>query len=95
MFGVNAEHVKCNETYNGDKNMEKNDDKEYIDSLFQEALFMAEIYGIPKVLVYDYYEAFVEFVREELNKRIKTGVPTTKINTEIFFQVLMAEANVG
>ena len=75
--------------------MENKDDKEYIDSLFQEALFMADIYGIPKILVYDYYDAFVEFVREELNKRIKLGMPSTKINTDVFFQVLMAEANVG
>ena len=56
---------------------------------------MADIYGIPKILVYDYYDAFVEFVREELNKRIKLGMPSTKINTDVFFQVLMAEANVG
>ena len=77
------------------QNIENKDDKEHIDSLFQEALFMADIYGIPKIIVYDYYDAFVEFVREELNKRIKLGMPSTKINTEIFFQVLMAEANVG
>jgi len=66
-----------------------------IDTLYQEAMFMADLYGIPKLIVDDYYEAFVEFVREEINKRIKTGDTSTKINPEIFLQVIMAEANVG
>lgn len=65
-----------------------------MDGLYQEAMFMAEIYGIPQIVVDDYYEAFVEFVREELDKRIKTGVETTRINPEMFLQVIMSEANV-
>ena len=73
--------------------MELNERKE-IDALYQEALFIADMYGIPKIIVDDYYEAFVEFVREEINKRIKTGM-ITKINPEIFLQVILAEANVG
>ena len=71
-----------------------NEDKEYVDALYKEAMFLADMYGIPKILVNDYYDAFVEFVREEINKRIKTGI-TTKIDVNIFLQVLMAEANVG
>ena len=71
-----------------------NEDKEYTDALYKEAMFLADMYGIPKILVNDYYDAFVEFVREEINKRIKTGI-TTKIDVNIFLQVLMAEANVG
>ena len=71
-----------------------NEDKEYVDGLYKEAMFLADMYGIPKILVNDYYDAFVEFVREEINKRIKTGI-TTKIDVNIFLQVLMAEANVG
>lgn len=65
-----------------------------LEPLYQEAMFMAETYGIPKHIINDYYEAFVEFVREEINKRIKTGMPY-KINTDIFLQVIMSEANVG
>ena len=65
------------------------------DALYQEAMFISDMYGIPKLIVDDYYEAFVQFVREELDKRIKLGMPPTKINTDIFFQVLLAEADVG
>ena len=65
------------------------------DSVYQEAMFMAEIYGIPKIIIDDYYEAYVQFVREELKKRVKTGVPTQVLNPEILFTVIMGEANVG
>lgn len=65
------------------------------DSLYKEAMFMAEIYGIPKIIVNDYYEAFVEFVREELNNRIKTGMITTEIDPSILFTVIMGEANIA
>ena len=61
-------------------------EKEYIDSLYKEAMFMAEIYGIPKIIVDDYYEAFVEFVREEIDKRVKTGNQSIKINPEVFLK---------
>ena len=64
------------------------------DSLYQEAMFIADMYGIPKIIVDDYYEAFVQFVREELENRVKKGMPPTKINTDIFFQVILAEADV-
>lgn len=64
------------------------------DSLYQEAMFIADMYGIPKLIIDDYYEAFVQFVREELNNRVKKGMPPTKINTDVFFQVILAEADV-
>ena len=64
------------------------------DALYQEAMFMADMYGIPKVLVNDYYEAFVEFVREELNNRIKTGIVKQEIHPEVLLTVIMGEANV-
>lgn len=63
------------------------------DSLYQEAMFVADMYGIPKIIVNDYYEAFVKFVREEINKRIETGIDT-RINTDIFMQVILAEADI-
>ena len=62
------------------------------ESLYQEAMLVADMYDIPKVIVNDFYEAFVEFVREELSKRIRYGT-AAKINTDIFMQVVMAEAN--
>lgn len=62
-------------------------------SLYQEAMQLARMYDIPEIIVDDYYEAFVEFVREEVNKRIKTGM-STKINPDIFMMVIMAEANI-
>jgi len=62
-------------------------------SLYQEAIQLARMYDIPEIIVDDYYEAFVEFVREEVNKRIKTGM-STKINPDIFMMVIMAEANI-
>ena len=64
------------------------------DALYQEAMFMADMYGIPKLIVDDYYEAFVEFVREEFNNRVKTGVVKQEIHPEILITVLMGEANV-
>ena len=64
------------------------------DALYQEAMFMADIYGIPKLIVDDYYEAFVEFVREEFNNRMKTGVIKQEIHPEILMTVLMGEADV-
>lgn len=65
------------------------------DALYQEAMFMADIYGIPKLIVDDYYEAFVEFVREEFNNRMKTGVIKQEIHPEILMTVLMGEADVN
>lgn len=65
------------------------------DALYQEAMFIADMYGIPKLIVDDYYEAFVEFVREEFNNRIKTGVIKQEIHPEILMTVLMGEADVN
>lgn len=64
------------------------------DALYQEGMYVAKLYDIPKVIVDDFYAAFVEFVREEVNKRIKTGV-ATRINPDVFIMVLMSEANIG
>ncbi len=66
-----------------------------MEDLLKEALFAAHTFGIPEIVVYDYYDAFVQFVREELKRRIKYGYPTTKINTDIFMQVIMSEANIA
>jgi len=66
-----------------------------MESLYKELMFMSEIYGIPKIIVDDYYEAFVEFVREELNNRIKTGIVKEVIHPEILLTVLAGEANIG
>lgn len=65
------------------------------DALYQEAMFIADMYGIPKLIVDDYYEAFVEFVREEFNNRMKTGVIKQEIHPEILMTVLMGEADVN
>lgn len=64
------------------------------DALYQEGCYVARLYDIPQVVVDDFYSAFVEFVREEVNRRIKTGV-VTRINPDIFIMVLMSEANIG
>lgn len=70
--------------YGGSKDM---------NGLYQEAMYVAEMFDIPKIIVDDYYEAFVEFVREELDKRIKKR-SYTRIDTSIFMQVIMSEANI-
>ena len=67
---------------------------ESLDNLYEEAMFMADMYGIPKVLVDDYYNSFVEFVREELDKRVKTGQVNQEIHPEILLTVIMGEANI-
>ena len=74
-----------------------NKDIEYIeeDYLYKEACFMADIYGIPQIVVDDTYEMFLQFVREELKHRIKTGMPTQKIFPETYMTFLMSQANVG
>lgn len=61
------------------------------DSLYQEALHIAKTFDIPECVIDSYYEAFVKFVREEIDKRIKTGV-STKINIDIFISVIMTES---
>ena len=61
------------------------------DSLYQEAIYVAKTFDIPECVIDSYYEAFVKFVREEIDKRIKTGV-STKINTDIFIDVIMTES---
>lgn len=65
------------------------------DPLYNEAMFMADMYGIPRIVANDYYDAFIEFVREEFNNRIKTGVIKQQIHPEILITVLMGEANIG
>lgn len=69
--------------------------KIFMEELYKEAMFMAEIYGIPKIVVDDYFEMFVQFVREELNYRIKYGRTKSDIRPEIFMTILLQQAEVS
>lgn len=65
-----------------------------MEELYKEALYMSEIYGIPKVVVDDYFEMFVQFVREELKYRLKYGNVKHIIEPQMFITILMQQAEV-
>lgn len=68
--------------------------KIFMEELYKEALYMSEIYGIPKVVVDDYFEMFVQFVREELKYRLKYGNVKHIIEPQMFITILMQQAEV-
>ena len=65
-----------------------------IDDMYQEAMYLSDMFDIPKIIVNDYFMAFVDFGREEINKRMKMGMVNNVINSDMLFDVIMSEANV-
>ena len=65
-----------------------------IDDLYQEAMFLSDMFDIPRIIVHDYFMAFVDFGREEINKRMKMGMVNNVIDPDMLFDVIMSEANI-
>lgn len=65
-----------------------------VDDLYQEAMFLSDMFDIPRIIVNDYFMAFVDFGREEINKRMKMGMVNNVIDPDMLFDVIMSEANV-